>query len=88
MKSLSFLSSPTHRGWLRRTAVWLLGMLILAMGLSGCGSQADPNPSAAPPAATPVLNTNPETAPVEVNESPSAPAATQVTTGFNISGWV
>lgn len=82
MKSNPFFSSLT------RWTFWLVGALILAMGLSACGGQADPIPTAAPPAATPILNTNPETAPVEVNDSPAAPATAQVTTGFNISGWV
>ena len=88
MKSTSLRSSLTRWGWLRGTAVWLLGVLILAMGLSACGGQSDPIPNAAPLAATSIPNTNPDTAPVEGNDSPAVPTAAQVTTSFNISGWV
>ena len=88
MKSISLSSLFTRWGRLRRTAVWLLGAFVLAMGLSACGGQADPIPTSAPPAATPVPNTNPDAAPAAADDSPAAPAAAQVTTGFNISGWV
>ena len=87
MKS-TFLSSLAQRGWLRRTAVWPLGALILAIGLSACGGQADPVPTVASPAATPVPDTNPDVAPVEVSQPPAESDAAQATTGFNISGWV
>ncbi len=82
MKPISFSSSLT------RWAVWLLGALVLAMGLSACGGQADPIPTPAPLAATPVPNTNPAAVPAAVDDSLAAPASAQITTGFNISGWV
>jgi len=86
MKSIAFLSSSfAGWGWRRQTAVWLLGVFILAMGLSACKGQADPIPTSAPLAATPVPAANPDA--VAVGADP-APAAAQVTTGFNISGWV
>ncbi len=84
MKSIAFLSSSfTGWGWRRQTAVWLLGVFILVMGLSACAGQADPIPTSAPLAATPVPAANPDAA-----RADPAPAAAQVTTGFNISGWV
>ncbi|MFQ5420041.1 MAG: hypothetical protein ACE5FD_03990 [Anaerolineae bacterium] len=83
MKSTLFLSSLARWGWLRGTAVWLLGAFILVMGLSACSTQADPIPTT-----TPVPATAPDTTPVEADDSPDVPAAAQVTTGFNISGWV
>jgi hypothetical protein len=86
MEVTSVLASLTRWDWLRRTAAWLFVILILAMGLSACGGQTGRSiPAVAPLVASPVPDTNPDEAPVEVNDSP---AATQVTTGFNISGWV
>lgn len=86
MELSSVLASVPQWDSLRRTAVWLFGILILAMVLSACGSQSDRSiQTKAPLLAAPVPDTNPDAAPVEVNDSP---AATQVTTGFNISGWV
>lgn len=89
MKSISLLSSLTRWGWLRKATVWLLGTLILTISLSACGNQsARPLPTEAPLAATLVPDTIPDSVPVETNESPATPVAAQITTGFNISGWV
>jgi len=88
MKAISLLSLSTRWGWLRRTAVWLFGAVVLVIGLSACGGQADLTPTSVPLAATPLPATTPDAAPAAVDESPAAPAAAQVTTGFNISGWV
>ncbi len=73
MKS-PFQSLLTQRPLWRLTAVWLVGLFLLGIGLSACGSQTkDSLPTPAAPAVIPA--------------GAGSGANGQTVTGFNIDGW-
>ncbi len=61
------------------TAVWLLGLFLLALGLSACGGQTKDSLPVAPAVV-------PDNASDGANIQ-AAPVVGQTVTGFNIDGW-